>query len=84
MGLNRTRTLAENDARVHAHAHDRRVRTSMRLIMQRFGVSLAMMANSGGSPPLDANTIANVVAGVVSSLQSTPSSSSSAGRASVK
>ena len=42
-----------------------RVCTSMRLIMQRFGVSLAMMANSGGSPPLDANTIANVVAGVV-------------------
>ena len=49
----------------------------MRLIMQHFGVSLAMMTNSGGSPPLDANTIANVVAGVVSSLQSTPSSSSS-------
>ena len=46
-----------------------------------YGVSLAMMANSGGSPPLDANTIANVVAGVVSSLQST---TSSAGRASIK
>ena len=41
-------------------------------------------SNSGGSPPLDANTIANVVAGVVSSLQSTPSSSSLAGRVSIK
>ena len=63
--------------RMAGAAYARKYSTSMRLIMQRFGVSLAMMAKSGGSPPLDANTIANVVAGVVSSLQSTPSSSSS-------
>ena len=36
--------------RMAGAAYIRALRTSMRLIMQRFGVSLA---NSGGSPPLD-------------------------------
>ena len=62
--LNMGLDLAENDARVYAHAHGRR---GIRAYVHTLNYA-ALWCNSGGSPPLNANTIANVVAGVVSSL----------------